>query len=335
MLGKKSAGRFTTQLLASRVVSLVLDVSLLGLTASGFGQGRTGTIEVRVGDEADESPIAKAEVRLYIFGQGGYTYHALADAGGRTDFGGLPAGPYVVDVRHSDYEPAQTRVDVFAGQTTLAAVLMHRKKGSAPVQVNGVVSSASLNVPGDAKKEFERGESQLSSEPSQSIEHFQNAVRIYPKYAEAYVMMALAYMKLNQQKDAGSSVEKAIALDPKLSKAYTVQGRLLLDQQQYQKAETALQESIRLDPEAWDSRFELARCLYNTSRINEALDQAVRAQNLPGANPLTHLLLVDIYMKLDQKKEALAELEAFEKADPTSPLIPRVKKKIEQLRSQP
>jgi cytochrome c-type biogenesis protein CcmH/NrfG len=317
------------------IALLPLGLSVFLLSANSFAQQRSATLEIRVVNETDESPISRAEVRLYIFGQGNYTNHAFVDAGGRSTFSGIPAGPYTVEARHPDYEPAQSYVDVRPGQTSMVSVSMHRRAGPAGSQANGAVSSAALNVPASAKKEFESGEAQMSTNLEESIGHFQDAVHLYPKYAEAYVMMALAYLKLNKRSEAAKAVESAIAADPKFNKAYALRGRLLLEDRQFQKAEAALQESIRLDPQAWESHFELARCLYNTARMDEALEQARQARDMPQANPVTHLLLSDIYLKINQRGNALAELEAFVKADPGSPLIPRVEKKIEELRGHP
>jgi len=91
----------------------------------------------------------------------------------------------------------------------------------------------------------------------------------------------------------------------------------------------------KLDPKAWDTHFQLARCYYNTDRIDLALEQAREARDLPDSNPVTHLLLADIYLKQDQRKEALTELEAYAQAEPTSPMLPRIQQKIAKLRAQP
>jgi len=70
------------------------------------------------------------------------------------------------------------------------------------------------------------------------------------------------------------------------------------------------------------------------NRLLEALDQAQQARNLPQCNTAVHLLLADIYLKLGRRKEALVEMEAFTRADPSSPMLPKVQQKIEQLRKQ-
>jgi tetratricopeptide (TPR) repeat protein len=110
---------------------------------------------------------------------------------------------------------------------------------------------------------------------------------------------------------------------------------MYLEEGDSSSAVSLLQESLRQNPQAWDAHFELARCYYNTGKINEALAQALLARDSPQANPVTHLLLADIYEKQNLKKEALGELEAFVKANPASPMIPRVQRTIEQLHNNP
>jgi predicted Zn-dependent protease len=70
------------------------------------------------------------------------------------------------------------------------------------------------------------------------------------------------------------------------------------------------------------------------NRLLDALDQAQQARGLPQCNAAVHLLLADIYLKLGRRKEALVEMEAFTRADPSSPMLPKVQQKIEQLRKQ-
>jgi tetratricopeptide (TPR) repeat protein len=257
------------------------------------------------------------------------------DAGGRVTFLVVTIGSYTVTAQHLDYESGEERIDVAFGRTSEVLIRLQRK-GTAPrPTVPGAISAASLAVPPDARKEFDAGSALLSANPGESISHFEKAVQHYQKYAEAYLMMGLAFLKVNRRAEALKAAAKAIEADPKFSKAYTFQGRLLFEDRDFQKAEASLMESLHLDPRAWDAHFELARCYYNTGDIGKALDHALQARDMPQSNPITHLLLADIYLKQAQKKEALAELEAFAKAEPASPMLPRVQQKIAALRAKP
>ena len=297
-------------------------------------QRRAGSVDVRVGDAADESPIPKADIRLYVFGDGNFSRQGYADAGGRYAFLGVAAGAYTVVVQQIDYETASERVEVFPGETTPVSISLRRRAKAPQAKPGRGVSSAALSIPREAQKEFEAGRASLATDPSVSIPHFLKAIELYPKFAEAHVFMAAAYLKLQKRGDAIEATDQAIQADPAFSQAHTLRGRLWLEDREFNKAEASLKESLRLDPSAWDAHFELARCYYNMNRLQEALDQAQQARDLPQCNAAVHLLLADIYLKLDMRKEALVEMETFTRAAPTSPMLPKVQQKIEQLRKQ-
>ncbi len=297
-------------------------------------QRRAGSVDVRVGDAADESPIPKADIRLYVFGEGNFSHQAYADAGGRYTFLGVTAGPYTVVVQQIDYETASERVEVFPGETCPVTISLRRNAKTPQAKPGRGVSTAALSIPSAAQKEFEAGRASLATDPSVSISHFRKAIELYPKFAEAHVFMAAAYLKLRKRDDAIKATDQAIQVDPAFGQAHTLRGRLWLEDRELDKAEASLKESLRLDPGAWDAHFELARCYYNMNRLLEALDQAQQARDLPQCNTAVHLLLADIYLKLGRRKEALVEMEAFTRADPSSPMLPKVQQKIEQLRKQ-
>src|SRR5215470_16218065 len=83
---------------------------LIPIRASG--QGRTGSISVRVSDGESEKPIPQAEVHLYVFGQGNFSYQAISDAGGRAFFGTVTVAKYNVVASAQGYEQAQDEADV-------------------------------------------------------------------------------------------------------------------------------------------------------------------------------------------------------------------------------
>ncbi len=214
------------------------------------------------------------------------------------------------------YETAAEEVDVGGGEQSNVMLRLSPKERVAAVKPGNTISSAALNVPREAKREFDAGLSTLESDPSASIPHFEKAIERYPKYSQAYVSMAFAYLALKEREAAARALTKAIEVDPDSSRAYTLRGRMYLEKGDFPRAVSLLQESLM-------------------GEIKEALAQVLLARDSPQANPLTHLLLADIYSRQNLKKETLGELEAFVKTDPANPMIPRVQRKIEQLRNNP
>jgi len=317
-------------------VGLLVALALFACTPILCAQ-TAGIVTVRVSDLADESPIDQAEVKLLSFGHMSASYWAFTDGGGHLSFQAVQRGSYRVEAKKAGYDLGVEQVDVAPGQSHVVLVRLRLTppKNSGPSPTLGTVSARDAAIPSAARKEYDAGTARLASDPSGGITHFRKAIEQYPKYADAHLMMAIAFLKLNRPDDAAISVDKAIEVDPKFGRAYVLRGRLLLERSDFGKAEAALNESLRLDPKAWDTHFQLARCYYNTDRIDLALEQAREARDLPDSSPITHLLLADIYLKQDQKKEAIAELEAFAKAEPASSMLPRIQQKIAKLRAQP
>ena len=297
----------------------------------------TGSVTVRVSEGATETPIFQAEVKLLSFGHMSASYWAFTDGGGHAQFSAVEHGTYRVEVKKAGYEIGEERVDVAAGAICNAFVRLRPTPDTSSTLNSsaGTISAQEAAIPAAAKKEFEAGSALLASDPTASIPHFRSAAEQYPKYSKAWMSLALAYFKLKQLDDALGAAGKSVEADPKLGAAYVLQGRLLIENREFKKAETALIGGLKVAPQAWDAHFELARCYYNTGDIGKALDHARQARDVPESNPVTHLLLADIYLKQGQRKEALAELEAYAQAEPASPMLPRIQQKIAKLRAQP
>src|SRR5438046_174092 len=75
------------------------------LPVLAYPQARSGSVSIRVSDADTEIPVAHADVRLYVFGQGNFSYQAFADAGGHVLFGTVNAGQYTVSASVYDHEP--------------------------------------------------------------------------------------------------------------------------------------------------------------------------------------------------------------------------------------
>jgi len=329
--------RFGFPWLLRPINSVCLPILIIAAACPAVRAQTTGSVTVRVSEATTEAPVYQAEVKLLSFGHMSASYWAFTDGGGHAEFPAVERGAYRVEVKKADFDIGQEQVDVAPGLIYNVFVGLRasqpRSAGTSPP--TGTVSVRDAAVPSAAQKEFDAGSEMFTTDPQGSIIHFRKAAELYPKFTQAWMSLALVYLKLERPDDALNAAGKAVEADPKLGTAYTLQGRLLMENRDFKKAETALKESLRLAPQAWEAHFELARCYYNTGKVSEALEQARQARNAPQSNPVTHQLLADIYLKLDQKKEALDELEAFAKAQPTSPMLPRIQQKIAALQAKP
>lgn len=313
----------------------VLLICLAGANL-GYAQRRQpALVTVHVIDFDSEAPLYQAEVRLKTFASGTFVHRAFTDGAGQISFPAVEPGSYYLEAEKLGYVTAQENVDVSPGASENYSIRLRSKPDShSPDAPASTVSAATLAAPASARKEFQRGMDKLKDDPVKSIGHFRKAIQEFPEYAEAYAMLGLAYTRTKETRDALAASTKAVALNPKLPVARTLLGRLYLEERKFGQAESELLESIRLDPMAWDAPYELSRCYFNTGKLDQALDYARRAHELPQASSATHLLLADIYLRQRNQQSALHELEEFVQADPHSPFMPQVQQKIDQLRNQ-
>ena len=317
-----------TAIRSAAIVACSLFV-LATVPATVLCQQGGGSVSVLVSDSKD-TPLSQVEVRLFTFAQGNYVFRGFTDGAGRVNFNGVSLGDYYLEAVKPGYESARERIEVRSGFMDSFSLRLQIKT-PATVTGSGSVNANSLAVPAEARAHFEKGKAQLEADAVESIKEFRTAIKTYPSYADAYELLGFAYFRNKQIDEAMSALRKAIELNSRLPFAHTLLGKIYLEEKKFKESEETLREAIRLDPNAWNAPYELARCYFNLERFDEALKYALLARDLPAASPTTHLLLVDIYLKKDDRRNALLELEKFTKADPQSPLMPRVRKMIERL----
>lgn len=293
----------------------------------------TGSLSVKVRDAVTEDPVQQADVFLSTFGGGANSQHAFTDKTGAAMLGGISAGTYYLEVRAPGYIAARESIDLPAGAMQSADVLLRPENNRSASRLPGSTASADeLAIPKQARKAFDDGMKNLESNPEESARQFQKAIDVYPKFARAYAMLGLAQFRLKQVEQAAESCRKAISLDPSLAMAHTVLGKVLVQQKQYSEAEPQLLEAIRLDPGSWEAPYQLARCYYSAGQLEKAMEFGRRAHDMKGAPTTAHLLMVDLYLAERDRDNAIRELEDFAKADPESPYLPAVRKKLEDLK---
>jgi len=309
----------------------------------GFGQSaasvsdHTGKVLIRVRDRLSEEQLAQVQVQLIRF-PNGVVGEQFTGPDGSVQFSNLSVGTFTVRASCHGYEPGEAQIDLRNSDRSLQSVeiaLMPRRhdESGAP---NGVVAAEVLKIPGNARKEFERGSRLLNEKKDfrRSIAAFQRAIALYPSYADAYFLMGTAQMQAGAASDAEASLRKAIALNAHMAAPYYPLALLLFGQQRYAEERELLLEVQKLDPTDWRWPFELARCDAQQGQWETALQYAVTASRSTNVPPKVHLLMADIYANSDRPRQAVAELELFKKLDPKSSYIERVREVLPILRQR-
>ena len=214
----------------------------------------------------------------------------------------------------------------------------------------------------DAKSHYDKGVTYLMNAafaghtidsaklPDNAIAEFKEAIRLDPKYTEAYYDLGLAYKMKGMDKDAIKTFKKAIEIKPdfvdagfqlgdiyykkkqynsavaeyksiikidsKKTAAYANIGRTYIEMKDYSNALLYLKKGLEIDSGHLDMRFYLGNLYYQKKEYDKAIDEyIIMLKELPEEGRVYYRL------GLAYKEKGLLDLaeEAFKKTIEQSP----------------
>jgi len=244
---------------------------------------------------------------------------------------------YVIRLNQLGYKEVAIGVNLIDTLRAYITLDLKPDPGAAPADssvaaTGNSVSAADLGVPGNARREFEKGESALKqSKLDAGISHLRKAIKLYEPYPQAYTLLGTAYLEQKNWKAAETALQKATSLDANASDAYLALGALFNQAKEYSRAETALLRGLELKPDASAGHYELAKTYWELGRWREAAPHARKAvAGMPDiAGP--HALLGNIFLRERNAQSALHEYQEYLRLDPDGSMAPGVRQMIEKL----
>ena len=219
-------------------------------------------------------------------------------------------------------------VHAFDQQTHVKTIVLHRteKAGSA------LVSVTSLKAPNDAKKHFDKGQEALTKGAlSDSAEHLEKAVKIYPEYAVAWTTLGEVYERQNRLDDARAAYEKATAADSKFSTPYLRMANVAAIQHRWQDVSDITERALGLDSGSVPQALYLhSVAQFNLGHLDVAEKNALKAQQLDPQHRIARLELLMGYIEARKGNYSAAaeRVRSFLKAEPESPDSAEVQKQL-------
>ncbi|MGH8413098.1 MAG: tetratricopeptide repeat protein [Gammaproteobacteria bacterium] len=213
----------------------------------------------------------------------------------------------------------RTFKDIFSVQDEISKAMANALQLHLPDD-HPLVSTATANA--DAHDFYLRGLADAVTSTAASLNlaigNYQQAIRLDPKYAEAYAGLAQAYAASHLYTNipltkslplAKRAARQALRLNPKLAAAHKVMGMVYALEQKPRRAMKELHHAIELDP-----NNAVARIIYATllpsSKYKEAQDQYRIAVSLDPNNAFAHYNLGVNYETHGDYKNAMTEYQA-------------------------
>lgn len=306
----------------------------LSITAQAQGTP-TSSISLQVSGQVryaqGNRPAEFVLVRLESFG-GGIAGETNTDRNGKFSFTGLRSELYIVSVRVQGFKEAQQQVDLRTQLTdyVLLQLVADDRNTSSPTSRPAVINA---NAPSNAVAEFQKGrDALLHSNTGEGIQHLENAVKIYPKYTEAMLLLGTAYMDDREWDKAESTLRQLLEVDPKSAAAHFALGELYLRQKKYSESEKEALAGIKLDPKSVGGHFLLGRLYYELGDIVKAGPQVGTALRLNPKFAEGHLLAGNILLRARQTENALVEFEEYLRLAPNGSYVEETRQLAQKIR---
>ena len=212
----------------------------------------------------------------------------------------------------------------------------------------GDVKIALVKTTDEAELAFQKAEAETNK--TKAVELYEKAIKLRPKYPEAFLGMARALEGKGDYEGALEAIKNARKIRPIYPEASAVEGRIYKDEGEEEKAVASFNRAIKegrgFQPEAHTGLAlfykEKAYNIGNSGNLDEETElynQSIThfqkaIEQLSATEPVVYFLLGEIYEKRKKYNEAIKLYEKFIKDFPDSSERTAVESFIVQIKKQ-
>ncbi len=199
------------------------------------------------------------------------------------------------------------------------------------------VSASSLQVPPEAKKHYESGESSAAKGKLQQAEaQFHAALAIYPNYALALSELGWVLRRQGRLSEAIEALQKARAADSQYVKPVIELAEIAGMQQRWEDEMRLSQQALKMGPAGTPATYYYyAQAAFHSGMPEEAekLAREAVAFDSTGECPQSMVLLGEIFEKQGNAADAVVEYKAYLKLAPHGPEALHAKEALARLKN--
>ncbi len=195
------------------------------------------------------------------------------------------------------------------------------------------ISVTSLQVPNDARKEFEKGEKEArSNHLDLAAQHLEKSVAEYDKYAAAWNDLGNVYATDHETEKSRQSFQKAIAADPHYIPPYLGLAQLEMQNQEIEPAVETAGKVLELDPSIGAANFIQTIGYFKLNRLDDAEKSAQITEKGPHQSMSDlHVVHAQILLQKQDYPDAAAQMRAYLKEVPQGRFVDEMKKDLQQI----
>lgn len=269
----------------------------------------------------------------------------VADSQGRYRFIGVPRGTYFINVKIEGFQEVRQRVDVgsesiiniildFEEERTVKPATDFSGEDGEVVSVSDISKTytpALLERLRAAEKDI------LAGNFAKAVPVLEEVVRDAPEFYQANRSLGTAYQKLGRFRDAESAFRTASDLRPasaapliSLASLYVEEADASAGQGSavvrgiLNEALSNLNAAMKLNPNAPFAHYLLGVTYYKSALFEDAEDSLKHSLKLAPELLEAHLALANLYVRIQEWPNAIAQLDAYLAASPRSALREQV-----------
>jgi tetratricopeptide (TPR) repeat protein len=195
------------------------------------------------------------------------------------------------------------------------------------------ISVTSLQVPNDARKEFERGEKEArSNHLDLAAQHLEKSVTEYDKYAAAWNDLGNVYATDKETEKSRQAFQKAIAADPHYIPPYLGLAQLEMQNQEIEPAVETAGKALELDPSIGVANFIQTIGYFKLNRLDDAEKSAQLTEKGPHQTMADlHVVHAEILVQKQDYPNAAAQIRAYLKEFPQGRYVDEMKRNLQQI----
>jgi tetratricopeptide (TPR) repeat protein len=216
-------------------------------------------------------------------------------------------------------------LDTFSSVDVGAIVLQRTAK----IQ-GAMVSASSYKAPAGARRAYEQGlEAEKNRKLAKARQYFEKAVKVYPRYVNAWYMLGTIFQQENQDDAARSAYTQATTIDSKFLPPYVSLASMAFHAGNWTELRDFTNHILDLDPLNYaqvtgdildldpvnyaDIYFYNSLANYQLNRLAEAEKSGLKAERLDLRThfPQVHLLMAEIFAHRKKYATAISEIHTY------------------------